>query len=771
MNTRQFKDKEMLEVLAPVGNINSLKAAIYAGADAVYLGLDLFNARIKADNFNKDNIAHWVNYCHLFGVKVYLTFNTNIKQSEREIFAEYVDISAKAGVDAFIVTDLGCLDILKRYDIPLHGSTQIGVHNLAGAKVLEELGFTRVVLARETLSSDIAEIRKNTKLEIEHFVHGALCVCFSGACLMSSMMSGDSGNRGRCNQPCRLKYSSSFSSKESYLLSPKDQCLIDKIGELAKLGVDSLKIEGRLKQPHYVGEVVGQYRKAVDNLLQGENSSIDYNSLKTAYNRGNFTLGYNYQGTKDIMYDKLNGNLGLEVGKIVSFSKASAILELTRELNVGDGVKIIHNGEELGGLSITNIEKIGKTYRVKNFGNYPIGSKVHLTLSSMQLEKYKQINPKLSINLQFTAKCGENMSLRARYGDINVEVKGDVPQLSVTQSANYDSIAKQLLRLGDSNYIANIEVDVDDNLFIPASMLNNLRRAVIDKLSAEIIREYQSHKQKVEYSGSLETYYAKENQVNTDSLFVEMNINIDSVEVVKRLDVKTNIVINFSNLLSDFNQIITNIDLIKKYSEGIYLKLPRVARGKDYQIIDEFLLNYIDKFDGILTDNLYGVYLAKKYDKTLIGGIGLNIFNENYSKVIGLDYYINSVELTNREISKDGMIYAYGRLPIMTLIHCPIQVNTRCDCKSCKYEGEFSYFDRRGEYKIERLKIANCQFVLYNQQIVDIRNKIALLKNNFYLNLSSCNEVEFNNIISDFSKKYGASVDNSTYGHLFRGVK
>lgn len=240
----------MLEVLAPIGSIGSLKAAIYSGADAVYLGLDLFNARIKADNFNKDNIAQWVDYCHLFNVKVYITFNTNIKESEREIFAQYVDIAAKANVDAFIVTDLGCLDILKRYDVPLHGSTQIGVHNLAGAKVLEELGFTRVVLARETLSSDIRKIKENTNLEIEHFVHGALCVCFSGSCLMSSMMSGDSGNRGRCNQPCRLKYKSSISDKNAYLLSPKDQCLIDKVQELAELGVDSLKIEGRLKQPH-----------------------------------------------------------------------------------------------------------------------------------------------------------------------------------------------------------------------------------------------------------------------------------------------------------------------------------------------------------------------------------------------------------------------------------------------------------------------------------------------------------------------------------------
>ncbi len=761
----------MLEVLAPVGNISSLKVAIYAGADAVYLGLDLFNARIKADNFNKDNIAYWVNYCHLFGVKVYLTFNTNIKQSERNVFAEYVEVSAKAGVDAFIVTDLGCLDILKQYDVPLHGSTQIGVHNLAGAKVLEDLGFTRVVLARETLSCDIAEIRNNTKLEIEHFVHGALCVSFSGACLMSSMMSGDSGNRGRCNQPCRLKYSSDFSSKESYLLSPKDQCLIDKVGELAKLGVDSLKIEGRLKQPHYVGEAVAQYRKAVDNILKGNSGKIDYDSLKSAYNRGNFTLGYNYEGSKDIIYDKINGNIGLEVGKIVSVSNGSAILELTRELNKGDGVKIIRDGEELGGLSITNIEKYGRTYRIKNLGNYPVGSKIHLTLSDNQLDKYKEVCPKLSIKMQFKAKHGEEVTLRAIYRDNQVEIRGDIPQESISQSANYDSVAKQLLRLGDSNFIANLEVDIEDNLFIPASTLNNLRRKAIEKLSDEIINLYNLHRQRAEYSNALECYYDKVNNVNKDLLFVEMDINNDSIKVIKDLGCKINLVINPSNNMSNISQIITNIDLIKNYVENTYLKLPRVARGKDYQMIDNLLSKCLDKYDGILADNLYGVYLAKKYGKSLIGSIGLNVYNENYSKIIGLDYYINSIELTNKEIANSGMVYAYGRLPIMTLLHCPIQVNTRCDCSNCKYSGEFSYYDKRGEYKIERVKLANCQFILYNQQIVDIRNKISIVKGNYYLNLLSCKNDEISEIIEDFSKKCGKSVDNSTYGHLFRGVK
>ena len=171
-----------------------------------------------------------------------------------------------------------------------------------------------------------------------------------------------------------------------------------------------------------------------------------------------------------------------------------------------------------------------------------------------------------------------------------------------------------------------------------------------------------------------------------------------------------------------------------------------------------------------MADNLYGVYLAKKYGKALIGGIGLNIYNFKYSDSIGLDYYINSVELTNKE-AIGGMVYAYGRLPIMTMLHCPVQINTGCECGNCKYNGEFSYFDKRGEYKIERIKVNFCQFVLYNQQIVDIRNKLSLVNGNYYLNLRGCKAKEISEIVDNFYKKYGNSVDNSTYGHLFRGVK
>ncbi|MDE6614163.1 MAG: hypothetical protein K2K24_01505 [Clostridia bacterium] len=199
--------------------------------------------------------------------------------------------------------------------------------------------------------------------------------------------------------------------------------------------------------------------------------------------------------------------------------------------------------------------------------------------------------------------------------------------------------------------------------------------------------------------------------------------------------------------------------------------MPRVARGEDFDIIEKSLEKIGNSIDGIIADNLYAIYLGKKYGKKIIGGIGLNIFNNSYSKILGLNGVINSVELNKSELVNGGIIYGYGKLPIMTLLHCPVQVNTKCDCNTCKYKGDFSYFDKRGEYQISRNKIRYCQFELYNQQIIDVRNKISSLNAVFYLNLRNCNKVEIVKIIEDFVKKCDTSVDNSTCGHLFRGVK
>ena len=227
-----------------------------------------------------------------------------------------------------VVTDLGTLSVFKKYNIPLHASTQMGIHNYQGAKLAKELGFSRVVLSREALKDDIKKI-KTLGLEIEFFVHGALCVSFSGGCLLSSFMSGDSGNRGLCKQPCRLPYTSTLSGKDKYYLSPSDQCFIENLKLLEEWGVDSLKIEGRLKAPHYVGQVVREYRLA----LEGAKSPNYAELLRRAYNRGSFTKGYNFDATKDLMSINVQGNIGEYVGQVKKRANSSLYLELEKELN------------------------------------------------------------------------------------------------------------------------------------------------------------------------------------------------------------------------------------------------------------------------------------------------------------------------------------------------------------------------------------------------------------------------------------------------------
>ena len=767
-------NKTMVEVLAPVGSIQALKAAIYSGADAVYLGLDLFNARIKADNFNKENIKEWTDYCHLFGVKVYVTFNTSIKQGEKQKFEQYVDIAAKARVDAFIVTDLGCLDILKKYNVPLHGSTQIGVHNLAGAKVLEELGFTRVVLARETLFDDIMKIRQNTSLEIEYFVHGALCVSFSGACLMSSMMSGDSGNRGRCNQPCRLKYSSSFSRKEKYLLSPKDQCFIADLAKLLSVGVDSLKIEGRLKQPHYVGEVVGQYRQAVDAFYADKTFKADKSALKRAYNRGNFTRGYNFDTTNGIMYDKVNGTIGESVGKIISARKGEITVKLNGRINRGDGVKVIYDGEEIGGFSINNINIKGDTANLAVTNQYPIGSEICVTSDKTQIDKFADIRPKITIDISLTAKLGERLKLTAYCGEVVTRVEGDIVESSQKYAATEDGVKKQLLRFGESNFeIKNCSIDIDDSndIFIPSSTLNSLRRELVEKLESDMLLQYEKRMQRVEYKSSKECFYAHDTLKSKSRIWCEIDSESQNFDCLDKLGNKINLVINYSSKIGQFIEIILKNDLIQNKTEDIYLKLPRVARGKDYDDIDDYLSKSSKKYKGIVADNLYGVYLARKYGLKLVGGIGLNIYNDNIQNVLGLDEQIMSVELNSKELLKGGIIYAYGLLPVMTLLHCPVQVNTGCSCADCRYDGDFYYYDRRGKYLIKRLKLNYCQFSLYNQQKLDIIGKTSGWDYQVYLNLADCDKDKVSEVVAKYSNKTGSSEENSTYGHLFRGVK
>ena len=353
-----------MELLAPAGDMQSLKMAVYYGANAVYLGIKDFNARNNIQGFSLDNLGQTVDFAHLFGVKVYLALNILFKDNELQSALDVVAEANNIGVDAFIVQDLGLAYLIKTHypSVELHASTQMAVHNLEGVKVLEKLGFSRVVLARETSKDEIKRISQNSNIEIEFFVQGALCVSFSGNCYMCSHLVNKSGNRGLCQQFCRLPYTfeSNNVKKSGYLLSAKDISMIDNLEDLKQCGVTSLKIEGRARRPFYVAQACQVYRKILDGQKL---SNSDINNLNIAFNRG-FTPAY-FNGNGSII-SSIQGNNGLEIGvvkKVKNGSKFNEVfIQSNYDLKGKCGLKFVFNSKEIASIGAVDIQKQNNLY-------------------------------------------------------------------------------------------------------------------------------------------------------------------------------------------------------------------------------------------------------------------------------------------------------------------------------------------------------------------------------------------------------------------------
>ncbi len=417
-----------MELLAPAGNGAALRAAVQSGADAVYIGGSEFGARHSAENFSSEEMKKWIDYCHLYGVDVHVTVNTLIKEKELQALQKYVKELNFAGADALIVQDIGAAEIIKNTvpDMTLHASTQMTVTSAEGVKYLEEMGFSRVVLARELSEKEIEYICKNTNAEIEVFVHGAICMCYSGQCLMSSILGGRSGNRGRCAQPCRLPYELIENGKKAesgYLLSPKDMALVNELETLKKIGVSSLKIEGRLKRPEYVSAVVGVYRKYLDN--GGEASKDDMRSLTDAFSRSGFTDGY------------FKNKLGK---RMMSYASA--------------------------GNSAENKFTAAAKERASESANFR----------------------KIPVNIEATLKKGEPLELTFYDGDGNrVAAAGQTAaEEAVNRPLDKKRLEEQLLKLGQTPFICEkTEVYADSGVTLPVKEINAVRRAAAEKMIIE----------------------------------------------------------------------------------------------------------------------------------------------------------------------------------------------------------------------------------------------------------------------------------------------
>ena len=475
-----------MKIVAPAGNMERFYSAISATADEIYLGLKGFGARRNAENFTVEELKQAIDYAHLRGSRIFLTLNTIMTNREIELLYPTLKDLYNYGLDAIIVQDIGYAEYLHKNfpNIEIHGSTQMTVANYHEINYLKELGFKRIVLPRELSFEEIKEIREHTDMELEVFVSGSLCISFSGNCYMSSFIGGRSGNRGMCAQPCRKEYKTSCGEK-SYFLSPKDQLYgLDEIKKLQEIGVESIKVEGRMKDVSYVYETVSYFRNLINGIDKEENTP-------KLFNRG-YSKGYFYDNAKTIMNRDYSYNMGEKIGEVIGKS-----IKLDEDIVSGDGITFVSKDyKNLGGTYINKI-----AYKNENLIlNFPDGTKYIFRNYNKRLndeisKKIKSTDKKLEINFDFIAKVNENLILKTYLEDENgnrilnlEEISETLTQKAQKRAINEEDIKKKLTEIGDSEFtVKSIKINIDENIFIPLSELKNLKRNAVEKFREKIL--------------------------------------------------------------------------------------------------------------------------------------------------------------------------------------------------------------------------------------------------------------------------------------------
>lgn len=671
-----------IELLAPAGNMDNLKSAVMAGCDAVYLGGANFGARAFSKNFSNEEIIGAVNYCHLYGVKVYVTINTLIYESEVDSFMEYVDFLHRCNVDAVLIQDLGMLDLVRKTypNLEIHSSTQMHIHNLDGTLLMEKLGVKRVVLARETSIDDIKYIKNNSNIELEVFVHGALCISYSGECLMSSLIGGRSGNRGTCAGSCRLKYdvingSGKRLNDGDYPLSTKELNTLEYVGELIDVGVSSLKIEGRMKSKEYVYMVVSLYRKAIDSYYENKKVVIDDKEiikLKKLFNR-NYTKGFIFNEENNNLINSYRPNhMGVEIGKVIDYKNGIASILLTDDIKIGSGLRVL--GKTDVGINVNDFYVNGKlvkearsndviTIRVND--EVLVNSPVLVTLDSKVNEEIDDLIDsnlrKVGISAKFSAHVGERVSLSATDGDNVVNLYGDVVESALNKPITEEDVVSKLSKLGDSVYkYNNLVIDIDSNIFIPLKEINELRREMIFKLNEK--RLY-----KIEY--------------------VKSNYSVDVPDFKREMLVNA-LVINTEGIDKGKYDVIYS----EEKCEGCVRKLPRVI-DKYEDSNDVFLIGEVgafNKYKSVCTD--FSLNVTNSYTVAFLHFLGAYRITLSY-------------ELTFNQIKDiiDAYHDRYNKHPNLELIVSANEEVMVCKFSLKKYYNEENIFlrDRFGnKYKL-----------------------------------------------------------------------
>ena len=823
------------ELLAPAGNFDALRAAVCAGADAVYLGLDVFNARRGADNFTMKTLRQACDYAHLRGVKVYLTFNTIIFESEMNKALETMRQAYRAGVDAFIVQDIGVAAELKR-TLPqarLHISTQMNTHNLAGIHAAADLGASRVTFARELsleqialLSAEAAELG----LETESFAHGALCVCYSGQCYMSSMIGGRSANRGTCAQACRLPYQlknkalrKDLPSPGEHLLSPKDLCTIDLLDQLLDAGVTSLKVEGRMKSPEYVYAVVSVYRAVLDRLMAAREAGEagdgwratqkERSILEEAFSRGFTTAYMTHERGNDIMSYQRPNNRGVFIGRISRLVKDSAFVQVEKPLNPGDLIEVWTNkGRTIFTVPSEKPLKDG-SYRLpfakgdKSVQFIKVGDRAFRVRNAAAAFEVNEFEPRVPVDATVALTIGQPayMAFEAcgRTNEegmpLRVEVFGDVVEAARTKAVSAEDVRDHVDRLGQTPFTINtIDVDVQEGVGIGFSAVHKLRAQALEELEQLMLADFHDRllprvADKQGYKPSLLSGYAVYARVT----------NPACARAAKRTGAKE---IYVPTLTYKRGEAVAAGQRTQTAEQAGYPKqcIPQLPvidfdllpSTREYQRnIDAW--EYVKPERTVVAENWGDIYRALDEGAIVEAGTHVPVVNkcslEEMAR-LGVSRVWLSPELTLtqiEELAAEGSpvplgVTIIGRTELMTTEHCMLMSQGPCDenCDQCPRRKSPHYLlDRKG-FEFPVITDAAGRSHIYNSVELDIAQAVPELiaagVTTFMVDATMMNAEETAQAVGramralQIGRRDGnsvAKVSGATSGHLFRAVE
>ena len=725
-----------MELLSPAGDMAAFRAAIACGADAVYLGYTSFGARSYAGNFDKAALCEAVAYAHERGRKVYVTVNTLIKEREMKELRDTLDTVCYSGADAIIIQDLGIIRIAAQHypGLKLHASTQMAVHNAQGASLLFKMGLPRVVAARECSIQEIRRMRE-TGAEIEVFGHGSLCVSVSGQCLFSSMIGGRSGNRGKCAQPCRMQYRLE-NGTDGYLLSTRDLMLLGHLREMRDAGVSSVKIEGRMKRPEYVGVVTKAYRQALD-ALDDTGKAIDEQSLADEllqiYNRGGFTEGYLLGSNHAaLMSWQKQNHAGVEIGRIIKTDGKSVLLLAEKDIRHGDTLQFRGKTEQDIVYDGSDVAAGNKVWiPLRSTAGIAAGEKGYRIVSTLQLSEINGViqanGDRIPVYGKLSIAGGKPSVLELWDDDRNhVLVTGECATEAVSRPLNKAAVETQMAKMGDSAYkLSSLEIELQDGVFLPLGALNGLRRQAVSEL-----REKRIHRP----SQLMPLKIPEAQDEDTAALKKELVISSpdlsDSILIDEGAD---RFIWKPDTLIPDELEALLAGD-----SSGlpVGLELPAVTYTQELEQIVAFVGRHTDRIRFIVANSVG--QLAVDWPCSVWSGQGMNLFNKECAAMLSalkVSAMTVSCELSVHEVDelvsadKAYVMEVYGRTQLMLLSHCPVRTErgdqrTDNQCNRCRAEHRectACYTDTKG-YRFPAYNIRTphgCLLRIYNSLPLD----------------------------------------------------